>query len=360
MLAEAGVGGVCTAATPERAMAMLGIPRIGPDTVPVELVVLDIEAGDGDAVATCRMIKAAPRHEETPVIVVGARDDVATLEAAFRIGASDFVERPVKPVELVARVRSALALKRVLDDRRARAAALERRERDLIEMTRLLEDKNERLRHMSTLDALTGIFNRRRVMEFLDQEWRRGVRDGAWLSLLMIDVDHFKAFNDTLGHQAGDDCLWLVANCLKRCLKRAADLVGRYGGEEFVVALPETPVDGAAIVAEAMRDSIRRLSIVHPDSPTAATVTASIGVAGCIPDSGLSVAKLILYADRALYEAKRQGRDRTVVGRPGGRARRASPDVSAEDAQEQSRHASAIAPDGTQRRTGARRPARAD
>jgi len=318
LLDDAGIGCVRSARSLESAMSLLGIPEPVPDTVPVELVLLDLGPEDGDSVAACRLIKDSPRHAETPVIVVSDRDDRATLEASFQVGASDYVTRPVDRVELGARVRSALALKRVLDDRGARAVALERRERDLVEVTRLLEETNERLRHMSTLDALTGISNRRRAMEYLDQEWRRAVRDGTWLSLLMIDVDHFKAYNDALGHQAGDDCLWLVANCLKRCLNRASDLVGRYGGEEFIIALPETPVEGAASVAEAIRTGIRGLAIDHPASATAPLVTASIGVAGCIPDKLLSVSKLIQYADRALYQAKRQGRNRTVVGRPHG------------------------------------------
>jgi len=241
--------------------------------------------------------------------MIANRQDSALLEQSFRAGATDFVARPIIETEIRARAHSALTIKRVIDQRR-------QRESELIELTRLLEETNERLRHLSALDALTGIANRRRMMAFLDQEWRRAARDGAPLSVLMIDVDHFKAFNDANGHQGGDDCLWLVANCLKRCLNRPADMVGRYGGEEFIAVLPETHPDGAGGVGEAMRAGIGALGILHPQAPTAPHVTVSVGVASCLPDRGMTASRLISAADRALYEAKRSGRNKVVVYNP--------------------------------------------
>jgi diguanylate cyclase (GGDEF)-like protein len=235
---------------------------------------------------------------------------VDTLEDAFLAGAADYIAKPINQIELNVRVRSALALKLAMDERNTREFEFERREKELLEVTRLLEETNERLRHLSTLDGLTGIPNRRRIMEFLDQEWRRSQRDGSWLSILMIDVDYFKHYNDTLGHQAGDDCLWMVANCLKRCLHRASDMIGRYGGEEFIAVLPETPRDGAINVAHEMRAGVQALNIEHPDSGAAQVVTISLGVAACQPSNDMTATKLVSMADQALFEAKRHGRNR--------------------------------------------------
>ncbi len=313
ILEAAGFANVVTAETAEVALRVLGIPHPTPETVPVDVVLMDVMMPEVDGIEALRRIKASPAHAQTPVLMVTALSELDTLERAFRAGAADYITKPINETELEVRVGSALAFKLAMDEGRNREAELERRERELLEVTRLLEETNERLRHLSTLDALTGIPNRRRIMEFLDLEWRRSARDGSWLSLVMIDVDYFKNFNDARGHQAGDDCLWMVANCLKRCLNRAADMVGRYGGEEFVAVLPETPMDGAISVAEVMCASIEALGIAHPDSDIAATVTASLGVASCVPNGSLTVPKLVSMADDALYEAKRQGRNSIVT-----------------------------------------------
>lgn len=316
ILEAAGFANVVTADSAEAALRVMGIPEPTPETVSVDVVLMDVMMPEVDGVEALRRIKATPAHAQTPVLMVTALSELDTLERAFRAGATDYITKPINETELEVRVGSALAFKLAMDERRNREAELERRERELLEVTRLLEETNERLRYLSTLDSLTGIPNRRRIMEFLDQEWRRSARDGTWLSLVMIDVDYFKNFNDAGGHQVGDDCLWMVANCLKRCLNRAADMVGRYGGEEFVAVMPETPIDGAINVAEVMRMSIEGLEIAHPDSSIAAMVTASLGVASCVPDGGLTSHKLVSMADDALYQAKRQGRNRIIAVPP--------------------------------------------
>lgn len=280
---------------------------------PIDVVLADLDILGERCHEFFARLRNSPRHHDTPVLALTAAMTPGRLDDLVRIGFADYVRKPLDATAIRARLTAANAFRRALRDSRAREAELQRRETELVEVTRLLEDSNERLRYMSTLDVLTGIPNRRRVMEFLDQEWRRAVREGSWLSVVMIDVDHFKNFNDALGHLAGDDCLWMVANCLKRCLNRAADMAGRYGGEEFIVVLPETPTDGAQLVGDTIRDSIERLAIEHPRSTTASVITASLGVASCVPDKSFTAAKLILLADRALYRAKSEGRNRIVM-----------------------------------------------
>jgi diguanylate cyclase (GGDEF)-like protein len=167
-----------------------------------------------------------------------------------------------------------------------------------------LEEANARLQRLSMLDGLTGIANRRRFDEALDVEWRRGVRSHAPLSLLMIDIDAFKPFNDAHGHQAGDECLRRVGAILAESLHRAGDLVARYGGEEFAVLLPETDAEHAKQVAEMLRELVA----------AGAPVTISAGVSTMVPELGAAAFVLVADADAALYEAKRSGRNR-VVGR---------------------------------------------
>ena len=166
-----------------------------------------------------------------------------------------------------------------------------------------LEEANARLQRLSMLDGLTGIANRRRFDEALDVEWRRALRSGAPLSLLMIDIDAFKPYNDAHGHQAGDDCLCRVGAILSESLHRAGDLVARYGGEEFVVLLPETDREHAARIAEMLRERVA----------AGAPVTISVGVSTLVPELGGAAFVLIADADAALYEAKRSGRNRVVM-----------------------------------------------
>lgn len=184
------------------------------------------------------------------------------------------------------------------------------REAELVKLQDRLEAANTRLRDLSLLDGLTGIGNRRRFDQRLDQEWARAARDGHPLSLLMIDIDFFKAYNDAYGHVAGDRCLVAVASALARSVRRPADLVARYGGEEFVAILPDTAESGAIEVAERLRGDIASLGIDHAHSSIAPHLTISIGVATAQPTSDISPYSLVRTADAALYRAKEEGRDR--------------------------------------------------
>ncbi len=174
----------------------------------------------------------------------------------------------------------------------------------------LLEIANRALARLSALDPLTGAANRRAFEQRLDEEWRRASRDGTPLALLMIDIDHFKIYNDRLGHPAGDECLKTITRDLKARLRRPADFLARYGGEEFAIVLPDTDLSGAAIVAEDLRRRTLALGLRHPASPVAGVVTLSIGVAEAEPARrGWGPSKLVEAADRALYKAKRLGRN---------------------------------------------------
>jgi diguanylate cyclase (GGDEF)-like protein/PAS domain S-box-containing protein len=168
----------------------------------------------------------------------------------------------------------------------------------------------EELKRLSYLDGLTGVANRRRFDEALGLEWRRMTRDAEPLSLIMCDIDFFKAYNDTYGHQGGDDSLRQVANTLNSVLGRPGDLVARYGGEEFAVIMPGTDSQGAKILAEKMRVCVESLGITHTNSKVCEVLTISLGVATTIPTSGSLPDELVSAADQALYEAKKEGRNR--------------------------------------------------
>jgi diguanylate cyclase (GGDEF)-like protein len=171
----------------------------------------------------------------------------------------------------------------------------------------------QELQNLATIDSLTQIPNRRRFDEYLKQEWDRLTREQEPLSLVLCDVDFFKHYNDTWGHQAGDSCLRIVAQTISCTAKRASDLVARYGGEEFTVILPKTDRSGAIAIAKTIQQEIENLQIPHPQSEVSKFVTVSVGVASQIPSRNDSVETLIAKADRALYLAKARGRNRVVV-----------------------------------------------
>jgi len=189
----------------------------------------------------------------------------------------------------------------------------EKKRLNLIKIIRQLYSDNERLKKMSYLDGLTGIANRRNFDQELIKENMRSKRDNAPLSLIMIDVDYFKAYNDTYGHLKGDDCLKTIASTLKKTLKRRGDFLARYGGEEFVVLLPNTNDAGAAIVAENLRGNVEKLAIVHNNSHCADYVTVSLGIVTRFWEQTGTSDNLILAADRALYCSKHEGRNRVSV-----------------------------------------------
>ena len=176
-----------------------------------------------------------------------------------------------------------------------------------------LKEANLELERLATLDGLTHLANRRYFNEYLAQEWRRAAREQQPLALILADVDYFKRYNDYYGHLEGDFCLQRVAQAMKAIVRRPADVAARYGGEEFALILPNTTLEGAGMVAAALRQELQRLKLPHARSEVSDSITLSLGVAGIIPRLDLSPASLITAADEALYEAKHQGRDRMVL-----------------------------------------------
>ena len=195
----------------------------------------------------------------------------------------------------------------------AQAEEMDRKNRELTETRRQLEHRNRDLERISALDTLTQIANRRRFDAVLRQEWRRSARDDSPLSLVFCDIDYFKRFNDTYGHQAGDECLVRVAQAMEETLNRPADLVARYGGEEFIALLVDTGLEGARMLAERMRARVEGLRVEHRASGAGTYLTVSLGVASVVPKPAVRPEDLVDLADRALYAAKGGGRNRVVA-----------------------------------------------
>jgi len=240
-----------------------------------------------------------------PVVMLSSREEATIKSEAFRTGASDYLVKLPDPVELIARLRhhSAAYLSQIQRDQAYRA---------LRESQRRLLEANLELERLNNVDGLTGLANRKHLDQYLDEEWRRGCRSRKPLSFLMVDVDHFKLYNDSCGHVAGDEVLRQVAGALRDGCRRPADLAARYGGEEFAIVLPETDAPELFWFGETLRRAVSDLDLSHPASPTARQLTVSIGGATVTPAAGEELQELLKAADLALYEAKKQGRNRVV------------------------------------------------
>lgn len=250
-----------------------------------DLILLDVVMPDIDGFELCRRLKADDNTRKIPIIFVTAMNQEVDEALGLDIGAIDYITKPISAPIVKARVRNHLELKR---------------SRDILE-------------RQSMIDGLTGVANRRRFDEFLEQEWRRAMRNRLPISLILLDVDFFKRYNDKYGHLAGDDCLRKVARVIAQMLYHPADLVVRYGGEEFACILPETDTSGAVEVAQRLKDGVETLQIPHGRSTVAGYVTISLGVATAIPHPDTPPTLLIEAADRLLYEAKHAGRNRVYT-----------------------------------------------
>ncbi len=252
-----------------------------------DLILLDVKMPDMDGYEVYRQLKSASETAKIPVIFLAARSGPEDELAGLDMGAIDYITKPIMPQIVEIRIRNHL---------------YQKRHRDQLEI-------------MSVVDALTGVPNRRRFDEYLDQEWRRGIRNQYPLSLLMIDIDHFKSYNDTYGHQQGDECLRNVANEIQQHLRRPSDMTARYGGEEFAVVLPDTPLDAALALADRIRSGVENLFIEHKGSDSFGYITISVGAATKVPEEYQSMTNFIDAADKNLYTSKNGGRNRITGGR---------------------------------------------
>lgn len=248
-------------------------------------------------------LRSDPITRSVPIIVLSTNEDPKIKSEAFAIGASDYLVKFPDRIELLARVR-AHSRSYLAQQQRDQAY------RELRMLKIELERKNAELESLSCRDGLTGVLNRRAFDDYLNKEWLRCLREGTNLGLLLVDIDHFKDYNDNYGHQEGDECLRRVAFALGGALKRPSDIVARYGGEEFAVILPDTKSDGCMMIGEALRMGVVDLQVAHAHSSAADHVSISVGVASMQPQPGQTPAELVRVADKALYEAKAQGRNR--------------------------------------------------
>ena len=250
-----------------------------------DLILLDIMMPDLDGYTVCRRLKDNPLTQPIPVIFVSALNDPRDQEKGFALGAADYIIKPFLLPLVLARVRVHVSLKL----------------------------KSELLENLAFIDGLTDVPNRRALNERLAEELARCKRQQSALAVLMLDIDCFKALNDSSGHAAGDACLRRLGQALRQSLNRPGDFVGRYGGEEFCVILPDVDAAGTLALAEKLRVNLAALRIFHPASPIADHVTVSIGCVCRQPDPHTQADDLLREADQALYRAKAGGRNRVEL-----------------------------------------------
>ncbi|MBF0109484.1 MAG: diguanylate cyclase [Magnetococcales bacterium] len=255
-----------------------------------DLILLDVVMPGMDGYEVCRLVKKNMLTREIPVIFVTGQTEEKHEALGFEVGAVDYISKPLSPMITLARVKTHVELKR-------RGDALER---------------------MAVLDGLTGIANRRRFDEFLEYEWERSLRYRHPLSLILMDIDFFKRYNDALGHTSGDECLVKIARSIAEAMPRTVDLACRYGGEEFACVLPETSAEGAGIVARRILANCRDLRLPHPRSDADEIVTLSLGTATVVPTLDIARGHLIEMADKGLYLAKSRGRNQVRQFSEGG------------------------------------------
>ncbi len=251
-----------------------------------DVILLDVMMPGIDGYEVCRRLKAEERTADIPVIFITACGDLEAESRGLESGAMDYIHKPFTSSVVKVRTSNQIELKRA----------------------------REALTRLSITDGLTQLANRRRFDEVIRREHARLARSDGQLSLLMLDLDHFKGYNDTYGHLQGDDCLRRVAAVISGVIRRPADLAARYGGEEFVCILPETTHEGAVRIAEKIRRNVEELAIPHGNSGVTDHVTVSLGVitARCTAEMGVSA--IIAQADEQLYAAKAGGRNRVSAG----------------------------------------------
>jgi two-component system chemotaxis family response regulator WspR len=286
-------------AKPDEAVAVAA--RTRPTVILQDLVMPGI-----DGLTLVRQYRANPATRDIPIIVLSTREDPLMKSAAFAAGANDYLVKLPDTIALVARIRYHSRSYLNLQQRDEAYRALRQSQQQLLET-------NLELQRLTNSDGLTGLSNRRYFDEYLGAEWKRANREQSQLALLMLDVDSFKAYNDTYGHVAGDEVLRRVAGVIRENCARPADLPARFGGEEFAMILPSTSPGGARLLAEKVRRAIEALQVPHGGSPVAPYVTVSIGGTAIVPGDNVPFCRLVEIADAGLYQAKRNGRNQVVM-----------------------------------------------
>ncbi|MBI6553858.1 MULTISPECIES: response regulator [Pseudomonas] len=275
--------------------------RIKPTVILQDLVMPGL-----DGLTLVREYRNHPATQNIPIIVLSTKEDPLIKSAAFSAGANDYLVKLPDNIELVARIRYHSRSYMTLLQRDAAYRALRVSQQQLL-------DTNLVLQRLMNSDGLTGLSNRRHFDEYLELEWRRAMRDQTQLSLLMIDVDFFKTYNDSFGHVEGDEALRKVAASIREASSRPSDLPARYGGEEFALVLPNTSPGGARLVAEKLRMAVAALKIPHIAPAEGASLTISIGLSTMTPVQGTDCRQLIMAADKGLYTAKNNGRNQVGI-----------------------------------------------
>jgi len=270
------------------------------------IILQDLVMPEVNGLMMVKFFRVNKETAQVPIIVLSTKEDPQTKSEAFGVGVNDYIVKLPDKIELIARIRY------------HSEAYIYHRQRDeafiaLQESQRQLNKANRALEKLSSLDGLTGIANRRQLNTVFEKEWLRAMRNGTNISLIMLDLDYFKLYNDTYGHQAGDSCLKVIANILKESEKRPADLAARYGGEEFSLVLPETGERGVKEIAYSILESVRKVTIPHKTSKVSDYLSVSMGTATMVPGRNTTPDTIIEIADQALYRAKNEGRDRVVT-----------------------------------------------
>lgn len=281
-----------------------------------DIILLDLSLPDSQGLGTFLTLKEASPHLPI-VLLTGLKDESLALEAV-RQGAQDYLFKEEVTTDILLRsinyaIERMHHLKKIHRSEEHLYQVNQELERQVKNRTFELERQNQELKKLfllATKDKVTGIANRYRLEQFLKGEWGNAIRNQMPLSIIMIDIDHFKLYNDTYGHPEGDRCLQQVAQTIESSIKRSKDLVARYGGEEFIVILPDIDIKGAAVVAENIRQQVKLLNIAHSSSKISDRLTISLGVATTIPAINSQATTLIVAADKLLYLAKQNGRNR--------------------------------------------------
>jgi diguanylate cyclase (GGDEF)-like protein len=271
-----------------------------------DMVLLDAMMPAMDGFTCCAKMREALGENCPPVLMITVLDDKESVNKAFEVGATDYITKPIDYVKLSLRV------SRLLASRGAIAGLQQQIQKECL-LTVQMETSNRELQRHALFDSLTQLATYRYFTEYLQREWKRLQGVQLPLSLILCNIDFFEAYNDTYGYEAGNECLCQIAYTINNSKRRSADLVARYKGDEFAIALPNTSAETAFGVAEAIKAAVRASGIVHADSKVNEHLTLSIGVASIIPSEQLSINMLITKADKALNQAKIQGRDRIFI-----------------------------------------------